>query len=134
MVSVLSFIIIYLQETTSIGGGNLYWFGLALTDKDINMISKKNFYYNRYPKIEFLARKKTFCSVVNRMRRTFETEIKFCPRSFQLPEEAESLEAYMKEHPKFTFIAKPSSGKGGEGIFLIQKYSDIPQQNWSFKS
>jgi glutathione synthase/RimK-type ligase-like ATP-grasp enzyme len=29
----------------------------------------------------------------------------------------------MKAHPKFTFIAKPNSGKGGEGIFLIEKFN-----------
>ena len=60
------------------------------------------------------------------MRRTFPKDIKFCPRSFQLPEEAGDLEQYMKEHPKFTFIAKPSRGKGGEGIVLVQKFGDIP--------
>ena len=80
-----------------------------------------------------LARKKLFCSVVNRMRRTFENEFKFCPISFQLPEESEVLENYMKKHPKFTFIAKPSKGRGGEGIVLVQKFSDIPNQSWSFK-
>jgi glutathione synthase/RimK-type ligase-like ATP-grasp enzyme len=53
------------------------------------------------------------------MRRTFEKEFKFCPRSFLLPEEGNDLEEYMKLHPKFTFIAKPSRGKGGEGIFLV---------------
>ena len=31
-------------------------------------------------------------------------------------------EAYMEQHPKFTFIAKPNSGKGGEGIFLIDNF------------
>ena len=40
----------------------------------------------------------------------------------------------MKEHPKFTFIAKPSKGKGGEGIYLVQKYTDIPSYSWSPKS
>lgn len=32
----------------------------------------------------------------------------------------------MVAHPKFTFICKPNSGKGGEGIFLIEKFKDIP--------
>ena len=55
------------------------------------------------------------------MRRTFEKQFGFSPISFQLPEEATVLENYMKEHPKFTFICKPNSGKGGEGIFLAEK-------------
>jgi len=29
-------------------------------------------------------------------------------------------------HPSFVFIGKPSCGKGGEGIFLIDKFSKIP--------
>lgn len=41
----------------------------------------------------------------------------------------------MKEHPKFTFIAKPNKGKGGEGIFLINKFSELPHYNsWNSKS
>ena len=40
----------------------------------------------------------------------------------------------MKDHPKFTFIAKPNKGKGGEGIFLMSKYSDLPTYSWSTKS
>jgi hypothetical protein len=64
--------------------GNLIWYGLALTPKDIEMIMKrKNMpHFNRYPGLEQLARKKTFCSIVNRMRKTFPKTIKFCPRSF----------------------------------------------------
>jgi len=28
------------------------------------------------------------------------------------------------------FIGKPSKGKGGEGIFLISKFEDIPRREW----
>ena len=37
----------------------------------------------------------------------------------------------MEQHPKFTFICKPNSGKGGEGIFLVEKFKDIPRSLWS---
>ena len=112
--------------------GNLVWYGLALHPKDIEVLLKRKSmpYFNRYPGLEQLARKKTFCSIVNRMRKTFPQEVKFCPRSFQLPEESEELEQYMKDHPKFTFIAKPSRGRGGEGIMLVQKFGDLPK-NWN---
>ena len=53
------------METQNAGAGNLFWFGLALTDKDIKLINKKNFYYNRYPGMEVLARKKLWCSISN---------------------------------------------------------------------
>jgi len=35
-------------------------------------VSKNKFYWNRYPYLEYLARKKVFCAVTSRMRRTFE--------------------------------------------------------------
>jgi len=74
--------------------GNLVWYGLALHSKDIEILLKRKSmpYFNRYPGLELLARKKTFCHIVNRMRKTFPDKIKFCPRSFQLPEESEELE------------------------------------------
>jgi hypothetical protein len=56
-------------ETTA--GGDLYWFGLSLNDKDVKIMSKKKCFFNRYPGSEYLARKKVFCSINNRTRRTF---------------------------------------------------------------
>ena len=38
-----------------------------------------------------------------------------------LPDEASDLEDYMKSNPTQTFIAKPSKGRGGDGIFLGMK-------------
>ena len=33
----------------------------------------------------------------------------------------------MKSNPTFTYIAKPSKGRGGDGIFLVKKFSDLPK-------
>jgi hypothetical protein len=107
-------------------GGQLYWFGLALSDKDVKIMSKKKCWFNRYPSTEYLARKKVFCQVNNRMRRTFPKIFNFSPISFLIPEEGNALEAYMEAHPRFCFIGKPSCGKGGEGIFLFDKYKSLP--------
>jgi len=104
-------------ETTV--GGSLYWFGLSLQDKDIRILSKKKCYYNRYAGLEYMCRKKVFCAINNRMRRTFPKLFNFSPISFLIPEEGVALESYMEQHPKFFFIGKPSRGKGGEGIILI---------------
>jgi len=39
----------------------------------------------------------------------------------------------MKLHPNFLFICKPNCGKGGEGIFLVESFKDIPRNLWSEK-
>lgn len=110
-------------------GGDLYWFGLSLMDKDVKIMSKKKCFFNRYPGSEYLARKKVFCSINNRTRRTFPKQFNFSPISFLIPEESQQLEAYMASHPTFMFIAKPNGGKGGEGIVLVSKFKDIPKDN-----
>ena len=107
--------------------GSLYWFGLALLDKDFKIYLKKKCYYNRYPAMEYLARKKVFSDITNRMRRTFPKQFNFAPISFLVPEHCEELETYMSAHPNFFWIGKPSCGRGGEGIMLLQKYNDIPK-------
>jgi hypothetical protein len=100
-------------------------------DKDVKIMSKKKCYFNRYPGTEYLARKKVFCAINNRMRRTFPKIFNFSPISFLIPEETSHLEAYMEMHPRFFFIGKPSCGKGGEGIMLLQKFKDIPTNMYS---
>ena len=119
------------METTA--GGSLYWFGLSLQDKDIKHVAKKKCFYNRYPGLDYLCRKKVFCDINNRMRRTFPKLFNFSPISFLVPEEGQALQDYMQLHPKFTFIGKPSRGRGGEGIILIQKFSDIPKNIFSYE-
>jgi hypothetical protein len=86
-------------ETTLTGAGNLYWYALGLSDKDCKLINKKSskFYFNRYPGIEYLTRKKVSCTITNRMRRTYDNEFKFSPISFLLPEEEDQLESHMKK-------------------------------------
>lgn len=108
-------------------GGKLYWFGLSLMDRDIKIMMRKKVFFNRYPGMEYLCRKKEFCMLNNRIRRTFPKVFNFSPISFLIPEEANSLEAYMEKHPRFYFIAKPSRGRGGEGIMLISRFKDIPK-------
>lgn len=41
------------METRS--GGNLYWFALAMLDKDIKTMLRKGCWFNRYPGMEKLC-------------------------------------------------------------------------------
>jgi tubulin polyglutamylase TTLL11 len=68
-----------------------------------------------------------FCVILSRLQRFFPVEFGFTPVSFLLPDEAYELEDYMRINPNQTFIAKPSKGRGGDGIFLVKKFSDLPK-------
>jgi len=101
-----------------------------MLDKDVKFMAKKKkkkAYFNRYPGLEQLCQKKIFCAINNRMRKSFPKIMNILPISFLVPEEADALKAYMELHPNFFFIGKPSKGRGGEGIILIEKFSDIPK-------
>lgn len=60
------------------------------------------------------------------MEKYFGWDFEFTPLSYLLPEERDLLEEDMENNPDMWYIAKPSSGRGGEGIFLINKIEDIP--------
>lgn len=115
-------------ETTSIGDGNLVWYGVSLRDCDIDIIrSKPKLYFNRYPGSELLARKKILCNIMNRMEKYFGEEYEFTPLSYMLPEEEDLLDEDMLKYKDMWYIAKPSQGRGGDGIFLVNKITDIPR-------
>ena len=55
-------------------------------------------------------------------------DFSFYPRTWLLPEDQESFEAYahsVKDRNKKTYIVKPDEGAQGEGIFLIQHPRDL---------
>lgn len=52
------------------------------------------------------------------------------PDSFLLPDEMRDFELHMRQFPGQTFIAKPSKGRGGEGIQLIKKFNELPKGSY----
>lgn len=61
------------------------------------------------------------------MQRFFPDDYRFMPDSFLLPDEIQDLDIHMRHHPNQPFICKPSRGKGGEGITLVKKFTDLPK-------
>lgn len=53
------------------------------------------------------------------------------PDSFLLPDEIQDLELHMRHYPNQTFICKPSRGRGGEGITLARKFTDLPKSAYT---
>mmetsp|Transcript_9715 Transcript_9715/g.10897 ORF Transcript_9715/g.10897 Transcript_9715/m.10897 type:complete len:99 (+) Transcript_9715:485-781(+) len=60
------------------------------------------------------------------MKKYFPEEYNFMPKEYIIPEELEDLEKYIKEHPANWMIAKPSRGRGGDGIFLFKGQFNPP--------
>ncbi len=77
--------------------------------------------------MDHFAKKNIFCVIVSRLQRFFPLDFKYMPDSFLLPDETRDLENHMKQFPGQTFIAKPSKGRGGEGIVIVRKMSDLPK-------
>lgn len=61
------------------------------------------------------------------MEYLFGDDFAISPKSFNYPEEEYFLEEHMKRNPSTVYIGKPSKGSGGEGIFLMKKFSDMPK-------
>ena len=64
---------------------------------------------------------------MNRMEKYFGEEYEFTPLSYMLPEEEDLLDEDMIKYKDMWYIAKPSKGWGGDGIFLINRITDIPR-------
>jgi len=104
---------------------------MALRDHDIDIIKARKALINRYPLMDHFAKKNIFCVIISRLQRFFPNEYRFMPDSFLLPDEIYDLELHMRHFPHQTFIAKPSKGRGGEGIYLIKKFQDLPKNAFS---
>ena len=61
------------------------------------------------------------------MEKYFGEEYEFTPLSYMLPEEEDLLDEDMIKYKDMWYIAKPSKGCGGEGIFLVNRITDIPR-------
>jgi len=105
----------------------LLWYGMALRDHDLDIIKMCKCIFNRYPLMDHFAKKNIFCVIISRLQRFFPLDYKFMPDSFLLPDEVRDFEHHMRQYPGQTFIAKPSKGRGGDGIILLKKFTDLPK-------
>ena len=80
-----------------------------------------------YLYFQHFAKKNIFCVIISRLQRFYPKDYRFMPDSFLLPDEIQDLEMHMRHFPNQTFICKPSRGRGGEGISLAKKFSDLPK-------
>lgn len=55
----------------------------------------------------------------------FPYEYDFIPNTIILPDEFRAFKTHMESSPAKIMLAKPSRGKGGDGIFFVKNYKDV---------
>lgn len=89
------------------------------------MLNYKSWYFNKYPRANIIWRKRQFSILLRKYQKYFPFEYDFVPFTLILPDEYKHVKAHMSQLANRIMIAKPSKGKGGEGIFLVKSFKDI---------
>jgi glutathione synthase/RimK-type ligase-like ATP-grasp enzyme len=62
---------------------------------------------------------------MRRYQKYFPFEFDFIPHTIVLPDEYKYFKKYMEKGKDRVLLAKPSKGKGGEGIFFVKNIFDV---------
>lgn len=114
--------------------GDLIWYGLAISDDDIDISSKK--IVNRIPGMEYIARKRPLAETLKLMHRYYPEYFEIFPKTFLLPDEYSALEVHMEKKKKIKkyYIVKPTAGAQGDGIYIISTARELENcrmHNWN---
>ena len=105
--------------------GSLFWFIDAMNDAQKKFIRQSEAYFNRYPKASVVWNKREFHILIKKYEELFPDAFKFVPETFVLPDEIKKYRKYLDENENPVLIAKPSRGRGGDGIFFVKEFKDL---------
>eukprot|EP00808_Paulinella_micropora_P004426 g20780.t1 len=80
---------------------------------------------NHYPGMKILARKGPFSQRIDMYRKIWPRKYKFYPRSWDLSQQEQLHELRQAWEDGRTYIIKPSKGKQGTGIVLVQSFEAV---------
>ena len=116
------------KETREPWDGALVWFINSCKSIDHKLLNYKMCYFNRYPRSGIVWRKRPFQLLIKKYQRFFKNEYDFIPETFVLPDEYKDFTKFLDENKGKMMIAKPSKGRGGEGIFFVKSKKDISKE------
>ena len=102
---------------------DIFWSGLNLHLDEYRLALKTKI--NRIPGMTSLAHKKTTAIYLNKFQEYFPENYQFYPKTFVIPEELDKFRKFIDKEGKIC-IAKPTAGHQGDGIYILQKYTDLP--------
>jgi hypothetical protein len=59
----------------------------------------------------------------------FKKDYDFIPETYILPEDIKAYKRYLDTTENAILLAKPSKGRGGQGIFFVKRYADLDQES-----
>lgn len=105
--------------------GSLFWFIDAMNEVQKKFIRKTDSFFNRYPKASVVCNKREFHILIKKYEELFPDAFRFIPQTFVLPDEIKRYRKYLDEHENPFLLAKPSRGRGGDGIFFVKEFKDL---------
>lgn len=117
------------NESRSEHSGSLFWFIDAMNAAQKKMIKQNDSYFNRYPKLSIVCMKRDFHILLKKYQMLFPAEYDFIPETYILPEDIRAYKRHLDTKKNPILLAKPSRGRGGQGIFFVKDFKDLDQDS-----
>lgn len=106
---------------------DILWIGRRFQQSDVELVARlKKGATNKIHGCETFKYKSTQSHLLNQCKRYYPEEFSFHPGSYVLMKELETLKKYVLSYgPNKLWIAKPSYGLGGGGIFLFKTIDEL---------
>lgn len=112
--------------SNSVEDSDIVWFGRPFQPSDVELIPKIKGFFNRICGTEIFRDKDTQCWILNQCKEFFPEAFNFHPGSFCLMKDYEQLQREVnRTAPNKLWIAKPSDGGDGDGIFLFKTMEEL---------
>lgn len=112
--------------TANVEESDIVWFGRPFLPSDVEMIPKIKGFLNRICGTEIFRDKDTQCWILNQCKEFFPEAFSFHPGSYCLMKDYDQLQKEVNmTAPNKLWIAKPSDGGDGDGIFLFKTMEEL---------
>lgn len=114
------------KKTEDVEDADIVWFGRPFQPSDVEMLPKLKGFLNRICGTEIFRDKDTQAWLLNQCKEFFPEAFSFHPGSFCLMKDYDMLQKeVMRSAPSRLWIAKPSDGGDGDGIFLFKTMEEL---------
>lgn len=109
--------------------GSLFWFIDACNQAQRKMLRDSDSWFNRYPRVSIICLKREFHILLKKYISFFPDEYDFIPESYILPEDIKAYKRHLDKNKNSFLLAKPSKGRGGQGIFFVKSSDELDQES-----